>query len=283
MVTCNICGKEFKNSQGLRGHNHFVHSDTGNTARQPVAQLTQQHLSSCLGPRLTTEQRVSELEHKLARLESITGVIEPDELDKLLGTTDKPLTEQMSELAELVGQLTDQLNGLAEQVELGRVVKATADGHETEHKRELEQLRNEWENAYNRLVGIINRNSELVRKSFSIAEDEAKATNGQVNDLKNVVGQLEKRVASEVALENQLHGKLDEMERKLSRFESKLGMMRNLMHRQPTGRLVSVALNDGRGHQFKEYGSPEGLTRPQRHHFDLLLGHRWIDLAEPED
>jgi hypothetical protein len=53
--------------------------------------------------------------------------------------------------------------------------------------------------------------------------------------------------------------------------------------RQPTGKLVTVALNNGREHTFKEYWSPEGLTRPRRRSHDLLLGDRWIDLAEPED
>ena len=86
-----------------------------------------------------------------------------------------------------------------------------------------------------------------------------------------------------MALENQLHGKLDAMELKLSRFESELGVMRNLMRRQPTGKVVSVRLDDGRYHQFKAYRSPEGLTRPDLQSRDLLLGDRWIDLAEPED
>jgi len=236
-----------------------------------------------LPARLATEQQLSELEDRLEKLEGITGLREPNELEKLLGITDKPLIEQVSELIKQVGQLTEQLNGLAEQLELSRVSKAMLDAYEAEHKRQLEQLRNEWENAHNNLVGIINRNGELVKNGFSIAEDGAKATNRQVNDLMNLVCQLEERVESKVALENQLHGRLDAMERKLSSFESELGVVRNLARRQPTGKLVSIRLNDKRDHQFKEYRSPEGLKRPYRHCYDLLLGDKWIDMAEPED
>ena len=38
MVSCNICGKEFKNTQGLRGHKNFVHNDKVISDGQPVAQ-----------------------------------------------------------------------------------------------------------------------------------------------------------------------------------------------------------------------------------------------------
>jgi len=62
MVFCDICGKEFKNTQGLRGHKNFVHSDTGSGIEQSVAQqATQQLLSSDLGTRVATEQRLSHL------------------------------------------------------------------------------------------------------------------------------------------------------------------------------------------------------------------------------
>ena len=225
-VTCEICNKEFKTTQGLRGHKTFVH---------------QMATTNDLPARLATEQQLSELEDRLEKLEGITGVKELSVLDRLRGT-DKPLIEQVSELIKQVGQLAEQLNGLAEQLELSRVSKAMLDAYEAEHKRQLEQLRNEWKNAHNNLVGIINRNGELVKNGFSIAEDGAKAANRQVNDLMNLVCQLEERVESKVALENQLHGRLDAMERKLSSFESELGVVRNLARRQPTGKLVSVRL-----------------------------------------
>ena len=47
MVNCEICGRECKNTQGLRGHKTFVHGITSNNKR-PVT-------------RLATEQPVSKL------------------------------------------------------------------------------------------------------------------------------------------------------------------------------------------------------------------------------
>jgi len=42
---CDICGKEFKNTQGLRGHKNFVHGDkVGSSVGQPVAQQATQQL-----------------------------------------------------------------------------------------------------------------------------------------------------------------------------------------------------------------------------------------------
>ena len=38
-VTCEICGKEFKNTQGLGGHKNLAHGITGSNTQQPVARL----------------------------------------------------------------------------------------------------------------------------------------------------------------------------------------------------------------------------------------------------
>ena len=290
-AVCETCGKEFKNTQGLRGHKTFVHGQAGSSKILSAPAATEQQVSR-LRARLgltpsnaqpTTAQQVSKLEDRLEKLEGIIGPREPSELEKLVSITDEPLTEQVSELTKQVSPLTEQLNSLTGQLEISRVTKAMMDACEAEHKNQLEQLHNEWENAHNKLVGIINRNGELVKKGFLTTEDGTKDTNRQVNNLRDLVGQLEERVQSKLAVENQLHGKLDAMEQKLSSFKSELGVMRNLMWRQPTGKLVSIRLNDKRDHQFKEYRNPEGLKRPYRHCYDLLLGARWIDMAEPED
>jgi len=62
-----------------------------------------------LGTRVTTEQRLSHLENSFARLEHVTGVRETDELEKLLGITDTPLTERVAQLTEQLSKLTEQL------------------------------------------------------------------------------------------------------------------------------------------------------------------------------
>jgi len=101
-VNCEICGKEFKNTQGLRGHKTFVHQMT--TTHDPAA-------------RLATEQQLDQLTTRLEKLESITGLKEPSFLDRLLGT-DKPITEQLERHTRRLTELSGQLRELSQQVKL---------------------------------------------------------------------------------------------------------------------------------------------------------------------
>ena len=99
MARCEICGKEFKNTQGLRGHKTWVHGITTST-QHPAAQLA-------------TEQRLGKLEQLLA----ITGehteqpVSDADGLDKC-----DPIRGKPEPIAEQVTELTDNLNKSTEQV-----------------------------------------------------------------------------------------------------------------------------------------------------------------------
>jgi hypothetical protein len=60
MVTCEICGREFKNTQGLSGHMRFFHGNgsSSNTPATPVV----------------TEPQSSKLEERLEKLEYATGL-----------------------------------------------------------------------------------------------------------------------------------------------------------------------------------------------------------------
>ena len=102
MVSCDICGKEFKNTQGLRGHMTFVHGQAGS--------------SKILSAPAATEQ-LSNIENRLNKLESITGVKELSVLDRLLGT-DKPITEQLERHTRQLAELSEQLKNLSQQVKL---------------------------------------------------------------------------------------------------------------------------------------------------------------------
>ena len=92
MVQCELCGKEFKNTQGLRGHKTFVHGITGSN-KQPVA-------------RLATEQALSELECRLEQVEEIT------QLDA------ERVTEQLEQHTHQLAELSEQLKNLSQQVKL---------------------------------------------------------------------------------------------------------------------------------------------------------------------
>ena len=73
------------------------------------------------------------------------------------------------------------------------------------------------------------------------------------------------------------------LEHKSTELGNKVDGVKNLAQRVPTGEIVGVQLKDKHEHHFREYKSSEGLARPYRTKRDLILGERWIDLAEPED
>ena len=101
MISCDICNKELKNTQGLKGHKYFVHTTTVNGNSQSVAQQAAQRPESFnLDTRVTTEQRLSQLEDRFTKLEHVTGVGETDELEELTSITDTPLTERVTQLTE---------------------------------------------------------------------------------------------------------------------------------------------------------------------------------------
>lgn len=98
MVTCEICGKEFKNTQGLRVHKNFIHGNGFPSATSAT--------------QAATEPQLSKLEARLEKLEYMTGSTEMSALDNTL-SNDKPLTEKFIEVTEQLNNLTQQLVSLS--------------------------------------------------------------------------------------------------------------------------------------------------------------------------
>lgn len=49
MVTCEICGRQFKNTQGLRGHKTFVHGEYSPSSASATRAATEPHLGKLEG------------------------------------------------------------------------------------------------------------------------------------------------------------------------------------------------------------------------------------------
>ena len=140
MVSSDICGKEFENIQGLRGHKNFVHSDKAGSVGQPVAhQTTQQLVSSKLSTPATTEQRLSQLEDRFTILEHITGVRGTGELENLIGITDTSLAEQLKSeyvstetMETIITELTGESDSLREEIADARNVSYSHGKYDTD-------------------------------------------------------------------------------------------------------------------------------------------------------
>ena len=269
MVTCDLCSKEFKTTQGLKGHKTFKHSN-GSSGNGSAA-----HSAS--------EQQPNELLKRLEQLESITGVNKEIELGESPVRNDSSLTQQVGQLGEQLSELTQQVNQLTEQLEHAQTTNEMLDSFKAEHNKQLEQLSNGWNNAYHKINNTVNSNSALINRSFSITEDSVKTVNKKVDEIKERVGKLEGRQQHEQVLGKQLSDRLNTIEQILSSLKKEIGVVRNLAIRQPTGKMVPHTLKDRLQHNFKEYRSTDGLVNPYRRSRDLILGDRWIDLSEPED
>ena len=105
MVTCDICGKELKTNQGLRGHKNFIHSKS---TKKKIAVIAEEPVSKLeLAPsntEPTPEERATKLEDRLQQLEQVTGLKACNFLNRLIDGA--PLTEQ---LASTTRQLKSKL------------------------------------------------------------------------------------------------------------------------------------------------------------------------------
>lgn len=204
---------------------------------------------------------------------------EPSELEdrlRKLGVTEKPLTEQVSELSEQLSKLTEQLKS-------EYVSKEALGTMGAELTEKIKSLQHEVANTYNLLASTIHENRKSCQNSFSKIEGQFTTSADQLYELSKTVKHIQESAQSNRASINQLNIKLVSLEHTLSDLENKVARMKNLVRRVPTGEIVGIQLSDKREHHFREYKSSEGLARPYRTKRDLILGDRWVDLAEPED
>lgn len=262
MVKCELCGKEVKTTQALHGHMRFVHGDTGSTGNQPAA-------------RPAAEPQASSLEPRLQAVERVTGLRESELLD-MLSDGQPPLPGQLGELTRQLNEQADRLEQLAEQLELAQVAKAIS----TENSRKLsnlasqiESLSAKWQNAYNKLVDI---NSERLNNVRDMFMEKFASAERDIDETKKHLSRIEAQQAK-------LQDAFKSVEQTVDGLKAEIADIRKRLLRCPTGNVVTVSLDDGRGHRFREYGSPQGLRRPYKTKTDLILGDRWVDLAEPEN
>ena len=265
MVTCTICKKRFKSTQGLRGHNFFVHTNNGDLCAEPAAQLAEQSSGFSLAP-VSTEHRLSSFEQRLAMLEQATGVLQPDLADKVSSSSRKPLLEQMAELTEQLKRLISssishaELNPAFEQ--LGKLARQL-NSLDTSHNSMMTALGN-FENQLN---------TKADQEMLSHLQTRISLLEKWGREIDKLLVTMQK---AQVDNQQQVAGVISSVVDRLARVEI-------LTRRFPTGEIVGIQLKDNRKHHFREYKRSDGLARPYKNKCDLILGDLWIDLAEPED
>jgi chromosome segregation ATPase len=222
-----------------------------------------------------TEQRLSILEKRLAILENLTGLSEYDELDEIPDETNVPLTER-------IAQLTEQLSIVTERMESECVSRNAMETVVAELTGVSQSLQKQIENNYNMSVLSTQALKEWCENRFSNMTNQLESSANKISELSNTVKHVQEELKSNQTSYCDLSQKLVSVVNAVSELKAEIAKVRNLARRVPTGEIFSVE-TDNREHHFREYKSSVGLARPHRTSLDLILGDRWIDLAEPED
>ena len=260
MVTCELCGLQFKNTQGLRGHKTFIHGD-GSPSNTSVAQAA-------------TEQQLSKLEDRLQNLERVTGLRESDLLDS---PTDGqlPITEQLGQLNQQLNEQSQQVNKLSEDVEVTQVAKALSDKCLAQLDKVTFQLES-LKDAHNKLVAVVNNNSEQLKKSTAMFEGKLGSDERDLHETNKRLDKVEAQLVKD-------QDAFKSIEQSVNSLKADIVDMRRRALRRPTDNVITLRLTDGRDHRFREYRGPQGLRKPHKTATDWILGDKFVDLSEPED
>lgn len=162
MISCELCGKEFKNTQGLRGHKTFVHGITGSKIpNTPVA-------------RLAGDPQTSRLEKRLSKLEFVTGLRDADS-DALLSDI-SPLTNKLNYATEQLTKLSDRVSKLSDNV---RLIDATNDAQREEFNKWLIDL----QKTQNQQAALINEHRDTFNNKFTVLESRIDKVQKMFEDL----------------------------------------------------------------------------------------------------
>ena len=168
MVTCEICGRQFKNSQGLRGHKTFKHGIFA-SSNTPVSKVDILH-------------PLSKLESRVKQLENLTGtngtsVLGTSTMDK--SSLSKKLTDVTAQVSSLTRQLIDVSSSAASKTDLAGIVDKV-----DELTRQISNL--------SRSVQLV---SQIPGDMICLENDLAsRASNSRVAALEAKVSQIEKEL-----------------------------------------------------------------------------------------
>lgn len=162
-VICEICGKNFKNTQGLRGHKQFIHNQTSKKSTGVATEQLMGKLEHTATDTLPANvEHNNTLEKRLQKLERVTGIRSSNVIELLddhftpLTSRLASITRQLEEQAQHQEELAHQMSKLAE--DLKRAETASREQW-TRSAQQVETL-NE---ADNKLAALVNVNVEKIK------------------------------------------------------------------------------------------------------------------------
>ena len=113
-TTCEICGREFKTSQGLRGHKNFKHQ-MAKLKEPPAPPVTEQKLNKLEERRGEVELNVESPDPGLLNKHSETEVTITGQLEYL--------TDQVEEYTSQLVEISENVSKLSEEVQLAKTMR----------------------------------------------------------------------------------------------------------------------------------------------------------------
>jgi len=262
MVKCELCGNEFKNTQGLRGHMTFVHGKTGS--------------SKILSAPAATGQLLSELDDRLELTETQTEWL----IEELNGT-DKQLSDITKQFNEFTQQTKEKLDKLKQQLELLQTSRTLSPEQIAvlDDTANLGDKMDEWKASHNNLVRVVNENGERFKEATGIIKGYEESANNGFAKLEREVGGLR----SELQLLTVLPSKVEAVKSDVARLADRVAIAERRAKQKPTDNIEEIEFKNGKTHKFKVYKSTDGLAKPHTVTWDPILGNKYVDLSEPLD
>ena len=155
MIICDLCGKKFKNAQGLRGHKTFVHGITG--SKIPKAPAIQQ----------AGEPQLSSLEERLARLELIA--ISKDSLPGIIAESIAPLSDKLINTTEQLARISNTVSILNQDIR-------RSDATITAQRKEFNQVLTNLQDSQDKIDSLIKEQRDTFSRNLATLESRIDRT-----------------------------------------------------------------------------------------------------------
>ena len=199
---------------------------------------------------------------------------------------DEPVNDtiRLEDIAVKVARLEDMVSKLSQDVELSKVIR---DADRADFNKRIEEVERKFEDDLNSLAAVVNRYRDAFNHGLADMESRIAKVQKMVEGLGEGLSAVRTKLAThghdDLKPIPELVAKVGKIEQTLGSMQSQVEYLGRVAKREPTRDTERIGLTNGHDHTFRVYRSSRGLTRPHKVASDLILGDKYVDLAEPED
>jgi polyhydroxyalkanoate synthesis regulator phasin len=200
---------------------------------------------------------------------------------------DASLEEQINRLEDmqlLVSEeflnLSRQVEKLTKQIEQMQAKSVLSPEQITvlDHAANLSDSVEELGKSQNKLVGVLNENSNKVHEALVMLQDYKDSVDNNFGKLRSEISTLRTKLDPLTLLPS----KMEAVQSDVTRLSDRLSTVERRIKQKPTDATKKIELTDGREHTFRVYRGTDGLVKPHRIAIDPT-GDKYVDVSEPLD